>query len=283
MEHDMGVPLFFRTRTRRSRSAAAYIGLALAVFWAFFPVYFLISSAFMSPTLMFSWPPRFLFRPTLDNFVNIWVRWPGFFSTLRNSLVITVGSVLLALLVSVPAAYAFSRFRGKWLSASAFATIAVRMFPPIIITIPLYPALFVTGMYDRHMTLVLLYVAFFVSLMTWILKATIDGIPVELEEAAMLDGCGRFRVMVQIVFPLAGPGIMAASVFLVNFAWNEFLFAHLFAGSASRTAPVVISEMMGGVTGAQWGSTFAASTIQLVPVMIFIWVFQRAFLRGLSL
>ncbi len=272
-----------RRRSRRSRSLGAYVGLGVAVFWAFFPVYFLVSSAFMDPRMMFSWPPQLVFRPTLVNFVNLWERWPGFFTTLQNSLIITIGSVLLALMISVPAAYAFSRFRSRLLSLSAFWTIVVRMFPPIIITIPLYPALFVTGLYDKHITLILLYVTFFVSLMTWILKAAIDALPVETEEAAMLDGCGRARIMVQIVLPLVGPGVMASSVFLVNFAWNEFLFAHLFAGSASRTAPVVISEMMGGVTGAQWGSTFAASTLQLIPVLVFVWLFQKALLKGLNL
>ncbi len=272
-----------RRKSRKSRSFAAYVGLAAAVFWAVFPIYFLVSSAFMNPAQMFHWPPTFVFRPTVVNFVNLWERWPGFFTTLQNSIIITLASVFIALLVSVPAAYAFSRFRSKLLSASAFWTIVVRMFPPIIITIPVYPALFVTGLYDQHITLILLYVTFFVSLMTWILKAAIDALPVEVEEAAMLDGCGRGRIMLQIVAPLIGPGVMASSVFLVNFAWNEFLFAHLFAGSSSRTAPVVISEMMGGVTGAQWGSTFAASTLQLLPVLVFVWIFQKALLKGLNL
>jgi len=270
-------------RTRQRRSPLAYIGLAVGVFWAVFPIYFIVSSAFMTPAKMFSWPPTFVFSPTLTNFVNLWERWPGFFSGMENSLIITVGSVVLAIALSVPAAYAFSRFRGRFLSLGAFWTIVVRMFPPIIITIPLYPALFVTGMFDQHITLVLLYVTFFVSLMTWIMKASIDATPVEIEEAAMLDGCGRMRILVWVVLPLIGPGVLAASVFLVNFAWNEYLFAHLFAGSASRTAPVVISEMMGGVTGAEWGSTFAASTLQLIPVLLFVWIFQKALLRGLNL
>lgn len=276
--------LFSKRHHRRGdRSLGAYIGLAIAVVWAVFPVYFVVSNSFMSPAKMFSWPPTLIFSPTFDNYINLWIRWPRFFATLQNSLIVTVGSVALALLVSIPAAYAFSRYRSRFLNLSAFWTIIVRMFPPIIITIPLYPALFVTGLYDRHITLVLLYVTFFASLMTWILKAAIDATPMEVEEAAMLDGCSRGRIMLQIVLPQIGPGVLASSVFLVNFAWNEFLFSHLFAGPSSRTAPVIISEMMGGVTGAQWGSTFAASTLQMLPVLLFVWIFHKAMLRGLNL
>lgn len=267
---------------RRRRTPLAWVGLGVGLLWACFPIAFTVSSAFMHPSQILAWPPRLFTQPTLINFVTLFSEWPGFFRGLTNSVVITVGSVLLAIILSVPAAYAFSRYRSTFIRRSAFWTIVIRMFPPIIITIPLYPALYVTGLFDRPITLVILYVTFFVSLMIWILKAAIDATPVEIEEAAMLDGCGRLRILLQIVLPLIGPGIMAASVFLVSFAWNEFLFAHLFAGNASRTAPVVISEMMGGVTGAEWGTTFAASTLQLLPAVLFVWVFQKAMVRGLN-
>lgn len=267
---------------RKRRTPLAWAALVVGVLWACFPIAFTISSAFMHPSEILSWPPRIFTRPTLINFTTLFAEWPNFFRGLANSLAITVGSVFLAIVLSTPAAYAFSRYRSRFIRRSAFWTILVRMFPPIIITIPLYPALYVTGLFDRRITLVLLYVTFFVSLMIWILKAAIDATPVEIEEAAMLDGCGRFRILIQIILPLIGPGIMAASVFLVNFSWNEFLFAHLFAGNASRTAPVVISEMMGGVTGAEWGTTFAASTLQLLPAVVFVWAFQKAMVRGLN-
>jgi multiple sugar transport system permease protein len=114
------------------------------------------------------------------------------------------------------------------------------------------------------------------------MKTFVDQIPRELEEAAFVDGAGLVKTLARIVLPLAAPGMIAAAVFVVVFAWNEFLFAFIFTSTRAKTAPLVISEMLGSVTGVDWGALFAAATIQLVPITIFVVAVQKYLIAGLS-
>ena len=180
------------------------------------------------------------------------------------------------------AGYAYSRFRGHALTSSAFLMIFVRMVPPIIITLPLFPWANALYLNDTRLLLIILYASLFVSLGTWIMKATIDAIPVELDEASIMDGASYPQLLRSIVFPLAAPGMIAAGVFIVVFAWNEFLFAFIFSSTRARTAPMALSEMTSSVTGVDWGVLFAAATLQLLPVLIVVLAAQRYLIAGLS-
>jgi len=235
------------------------------------------------PKDIFVFPPRFVFLPTAINYHNLFTKHPQFLAGLMNSSVITLLATLIALAVSIPAGYVFSRYRSRALRLSAFFTVAIRMLPPIVITIPLFPLFHSLGLFDQHITLAILYATFFVSLLSWIMKAFIDTIPKEIEEAALVDGCTKFQVLTKIMLPLATPGIFTASVFVITFSWNEFLFAFLFTGTKSRTAPIVISELMGGFYGVEWGMVFAASVVQLIPILIFTWATSRLVQRGLTI
>ncbi|MFN6998759.1 MAG: carbohydrate ABC transporter permease, partial [Elioraea tepidiphila] len=124
--------------------------------------------------------------------------------------------------------------------------------------------------------------AFFVSLGTWIMKAFVDQVPREFEEAAQVDGASLVQMLRHVIVPLVIPGMIAAAVFIFIFAWNEFLFAFVFTTTRARTAPLIISEMLGSVTGVDWGPVFAAATIQLVPVLLFVVLLQRHLVAGLT-
>jgi multiple sugar transport system permease protein len=135
---------------------------------------------------------------------------------------------------------------------------------------------------DTHLLLIILYAAFFVSLNTIIMKTFIDGIPGELDDAARVDGAGELQTIVKVILPLAGQGMVAAAVFVFVFSWNEFLFAFIFTTSAAKTAPVMLSELIGALTGVDWGMLFAAVTIQLVPIALFVVLLQRYLIAGLT-
>jgi multiple sugar transport system permease protein len=130
--------------------------------------------------------------------------------------------------------------------------------------------------------LILLYATFFVSLGTMIMKTFIDQIPRELDEAAVVDGASAWQTVTRVVLPLAAQGMIAAGVFVFVYAWNEFLFAFIFTTTRAKTAPLVISEMTGAVDGVEWGVLFAATTLQLAPIVLFVIIAQRYLIAGLT-
>jgi multiple sugar transport system permease protein len=250
--------------------------------WSLFPIAFIIMSAFKPGQDIFAVPPRFVFTPTLQHYGKLWSEWGMFFDGLLNSAIVTVGATVLAITTSTSAGYVYSRNSSRFLDASVLFLIVVRLIPPIVVTLPLFPIVNAIGLNDTHVVLIVLYATFFVSLGTVLMRTFIDQIPRELDEAAQIDGATRLTTLRRIIVPLAAPGILAVAVFVVVFAWNEFLFAFIFTATNAKTAPLVISEMIGSIDGVDWGVLFAASTIQLIPVLLFVILMNRHLVAGLT-
>jgi multiple sugar transport system permease protein len=259
-------------------------GLALValIAWSAFPILLVVVSSLKPPRDIFVYPPRWLFEPTLANYSGLWLRWPDFFRNLINSAIISVGATALAVIASALAAYVYSRYRSRALTLSAFFMIFIRLIPPIVITLPLFPAVNWLALNDTHLVLILLYATFFVSLGTLVLRAFVDQIPRELDEAAMVDGAGPFAVFRRVILPLCAQGMVAVGVFVLVYAWNEFLFAFIFTTTKAKTAPLVLSEMTGAVDGVEWGVLFAATTLQLLPIVILVIAAQKYLIAGLT-
>lgn len=258
---------------------AVYVAI---VVWSAMPVVFIVLSSFKSQQEIFAYPPALIFAPTFDHYVTLWRQWGGFFETLRNSLIVSVGATILAATVSFLAGVAYSRYRSNLLAASAFYMIAVRLLPPIVVTLPLFPLVDFLGLSDTHLLLIVLYATFWVSLFTMIMRTFIDEVPVELDEAAYVDGASRFQTMWRVLFPLALQGMAAGSLFVFIYSWNEFLFALIFTTKDAKTAPLIISEVMGSVDGTEWGVLFAGVTVQLLPVVLLVAFAQRFLIAGLT-
>lgn len=267
---------------RRLWGALRLLLIGLALVWSVFPILLVVTSSFKEARDIFAQPPQLLFSPTLDNYRALIADQPAFFRGLVSSLIVTIGATLVTVAVSCAAGYVYARHHGRALQLSAFFLLAVRMLPPIIITVPLFPAVNALGLNDTHLLLVLLYAAFYVSISTWIMRAFIRALPRELEEAAEVDGAGLGHILLRIVLPLAAQGMAAAAIFVVVFAWNEFVFALIFTTTLAKTAPVGIAEMLGTVEGVQWGVVFAAATVQLVPVLAMVLLLQRHMVAGLT-
>lgn len=258
------------------------IAIAVVLAWSLIPIAMIMVSSFKTDRDIFAVPPRFAFQPTLANYVALWERWGDFFHGLVNSFIVTVGATIVAVLSSAVAGYAYSRFRHKVLAGSAFFLIFIRLIPPIVITLPLFPAVNWLGLNDTHLILIILYATFFVSLGTLVMRTFIDQIPKEIDEAAHLDGASRMQVLYKLILPLSAQGMVAVAVFVIVYAWNEFLFAFIFTTTRAKTAPLVISEMIGAVEGVEWGVLFAASAVQLLPVLIFVVLAQKHLVAGLT-
>lgn len=267
---------------KRAIRAGKALAVALILAWSLAPIALILASSLKPQREIFAIPPRLAFTPTFEHYAALWARFPEFFVALGNSLVITVLATILAVAASLCSGYAYSRFRGTWIEASALFLIGVRLIPPIVCTLPLFPAANALGLQDTHLWLAVLYATFFVSLGTFVMRAFIDQIPRELDEAAAVDGAGRLRTLVRVIAPLAAQGMLAVAVFVIVHAWNEFLFAFIFTSTRARTAPLVLAEIVGNFDGVEWGVLFAATAVQLAPILLFVWVMQKHLVAGLT-
>lgn len=268
---------------RLAISAGKALAVAAIAVWSLFPIGFIVVSSFKPGREIFAVPPKLFFQPTFEHYASLWERWPSFFDGLVNSLIVTVGATVLAVAASSLAGFAYSRYRGvRFLEGSVLLLIGSRLIPPIVVTLPLFPVVNRLGLNDTHLVLILLYATFFVSLGTLLMRTFIDQVPRELDEAAVLDGARPLSILVRIILPLVAPGMLAVAVFVVVFAWNEFLFAYIFTATNAKTAPFVLSEMISSVDGVDWGVLFAASTVQLLPVLVFVVLMNRFLVAGLT-
>jgi multiple sugar transport system permease protein len=264
------------------RAGLKLVGVLAILAWSVLPIALIVMSSFKSDRDIFSLTSRFSFLPTLASYELLWSRWGDFFFGLWNSFLVTLGATVLAVTVSLLAGFAYSRHSSKALQASAFFLIFIRLIPPIVITLPLFPVVNWFGLNDTHLILIVLYATFFVSLGTIVMRTFIDQIPRELDEAAMIDGASQFQIIRRVIFPLAAQGMLAVAVFVIVYAWNEFLFAFIFTTTKAKTAPLVVAEMIGAVEGVEWGVLFAASTVQLLPVLAFVILMQKHLVAGLT-
>ena len=270
-----------RSRSRRNTAFKAVLMLVILC-WSLAPIAFMVMASFKPGQDIFAVPVRWQFTPTLQHYVSLWIDWRGFFDGLLNSLIVTGGATALVIVASTMAGFAYSRNRAPALQNSATFLIVVRLLPPIVVTLPLFGVVNELHLNDTHLILILLYATFFVSLGTILMRTFIDQIPYELDEAAMVDGANRLTILWSIIRPLARQGMLAVSVFVIVYAWNEFLFAFIFTSTKAKTAPLVISEMMGSLDGVDWGVLFAASTVQLLPVLVFVMLMQKHLVAGLT-
>ncbi|MBC7811031.1 MAG: carbohydrate ABC transporter permease [Burkholderiales bacterium] len=218
---------------------------------------------------------------TFDNYVNIWNR-SGFPTLIVNSAITTAITLVICLIIGSLAGYAFSRFRFRGRTPLLLFYLVIRMFPVVLLIIPLFIILRDLGLLDTRHGLALAYTTFLLPLCVWMMKGFFDAIPIDLEEAARIDGCTRLGALFRIVLPIARSGFVATAVFIGIAAWNEYLFAlMLTTGQGSRTWPVGIQLMVGEFQLA-WGQFSAGGILSIIPIMIFFAIVQRSLVRGMS-
>ncbi|MCH1460774.1 MAG: sugar ABC transporter permease [Candidatus Poseidonia sp.] len=206
----------------------------------------------------------------------------AFWTWMRNSLIVSIGTTLMGLAVAIPAGYAFSRYKFKGREVSMFAFLLVQMFPGIIILVPYFLVMKTFGLLNSHLGLILAYCVTALPLCVWMLKGFFDTVPRELEEAALLDGCTQFQVFTKVVLPLSLPAVAVTALFSFLAAWNEFLLALTFNTSNDMyTLPVGLASMISS-TGQAWGDFAAASLLVSLPVALLFLFFQRFLIEGLS-
>jgi multiple sugar transport system permease protein len=276
------IPVNDRNRAQRRNfdwsMAASHAVLIVACLTILLPVLWTIRTSLAGRALAYQ-PAKVLFTPTLDNYVKIFIDEP-FLKFFWNSVWIALASAVASLVIGSLAAYAIARFRTGGASLS-FSVLGTQMLPPVALVIPFYLLAQRFGLLDRGWALAAVYLSFNLPFVVWILIGFFQGIPRELEEAALVDGCGRWTAFRQIVLPLSLPGLLAAGVFAFVLSWNEFLFALVLTGRHSKTLPVALAGLMSS-QGNQIGAICAATVAMMMPIVVLTWVIQRYLVRGLT-
>jgi len=262
--------------------ALILIGVAIVMF----PILWMVSTAFKTTGAMFAFPPEWIPKePTLEPIRTVLSpeRNP-FLIWFRNSILIGLGTSLASLAAGIPAGYAFSRFRFRGSSAIMLFIIASQMFPLVLLLISIYLLFRSLGLLNTLPGLVVAYMSFALPFSIWMLKNYFDTIPKELEEAAMIDGCGRLGVLFRIVLPLVGPAIVSVGVFCFLVAWNELLFA-VTMNTSDSVRPVAAGLLIryAGNYQSQYNEMMAASLIASAPVIVLFVALQRYVVSGLTL
>jgi multiple sugar transport system permease protein len=277
------------------------------------PLLWIGATAFKSPSDAIAYPPKVVFQPSLEGFVNLFTvrtrQTPEFIASLppaetwyeklvrsrnmviagpskvvprfMNSIVIGFGSTFLAVFLGTLAAYGFSRFKVPLADDLLFFILSTRMMPPIAVAIPIYLMYRELGLIDTRVGMILLYTAVNVSLAVWLLKGFIDEIPREYEEAALVDGYTRLQAFRKVVLPQAATGIAATAIFCLIFSWNEYAFALLLTSGDAQTMPPFIPFII-GEGGQDWPAVAAATALFLLPIVIFTVILRKHLLRGIT-
>ena len=273
-----------RRRPRRratAKSVASIVAIVVALAWVF-PIYWMVNASLQDPNLLrISEPRLFPADPTLSSYVGV-LGDASFWSSLWTSVRVSLLAVAVSLLSAVLAAVALSRFRFRGRGGMIIAVLVVQMIPAEALFISQYRMLDSWGMLNSVIGLSLLYVGMVLPFITWMLKGFVDGVPVELEEAAMVDGCSKVSAFFRVTLPLLGPGLVSTGVFGFLVAWNEYTLALVMLSSGgSKTLPVWLQTFQQGMQGTDWGGVMAGSVLVAVPVIILFVFVQRTMARGM--
>ena len=261
-------------------SALHYLVLTLLSVACLMPLIVLALTSFKTQTQIFDTRWSWLFMPTLDNYRSVVV--DGHIDRyMLNSLKISVAATLITLMLGTMCAYAMARFRFLGREPLSYATLILRTLPPAVLAVPVFVIWSAWGIGDTLSGVVLVYVALNLPFTIWLLYGFIDQLPIELEEAAAIDGCGPFRVFWKIVLPLIRPGLAAAAIFTFRLAWNEFILSFILTNRVTRTLPAAISNYITD-TGVEWGKIMAAGLLIALPPLIFTFVAAKQIITGLT-
>lgn len=258
-----------------------YIAALFSLILTLFPILWIFTISIKTKQDAFSMPPVWNFTPIWDNYINLLSN-TNYTSSFRNSIVITLIGVGIAILLGIPAAYSLNRLRLAGKNAISLLLLLSYMFPEFLFSIPLYVLYQKLGLYDTQIALALTYQCVTLPFAIWLLRGFFQAVPVELEDAALIDGCTRFSTLWRIYLPLSAPGIAATAVLAAIWVWNELTIALSLTYSNAQTITVAMAGFR-GYASIDWGGMAAGSIIAIVPMLIFAIFAQKYIVEGLTL
>jgi len=253
-----------------------------AVSAAAFPIFWVFLSSIKHEVDVLTIPPRLFFKPTLKNYIQLLIKNPTFVRYFINSTIIAVSTTVISVTIGSLAGYAFARFRFLGGELLPLGILFVRMIPYITLMLPLFLLMKTFGLLDTHIAVIIAHTAFNLPLVVWLMRGFFIGIPPELEESAMIDGCSRFGAFLRIVLPLVKPGLTTATIFCILLSWNEFMSALILTSREAKTLPVAVSEYIRPM-GILWTDLCAFAMLMLAPLIISSFHIQKYLASGLTM
>ncbi len=268
-------------KPKTSRTAAEVILLLLIIIFCIFPFYWMVTTSLKTQLEALTSPPAWIFEPTLANYTTVLFK-DKMSLSLINSLIIAISTTALALILGTPAAYGLSRFEFRWKKDLWFWFITNRMVSPVVLALPFFLIVRKLHLLDTHIVLILIYLTFNLPIVIWICTDQFRSLPRDLDEAAVLDGAGPFKIFFKICMPLAAPGITVSAIFSFIFSWNELMYALVLTSKVAKTAPAMAVGFMEGYH-LPYGKIMATSTLIVIPVIIFALIASKHLIRGLTM
>ena len=256
--------------------------LIVILFVVLFPIYFTIQNSFKNLSDIFSYPPRFLFEPTWENWRNVLLA-SDFIKFYVNSLIIAITTNVIVLFAASLAGYALARFKIRKKEDLAFWILSNSMMPPIAIILPLYILFSRARLLDTYVGIIIVFTAFNLPFAIWLMRSFFEDLPIEMEEAALVDGATRIGAFFRVTLPLVKPGIVACAIYTFVMCINEFFFAFVLTGSRVKPAAVaILNYLPTGVRGTLYGQAAVASILIMIPAVLLFILLQKHFIRGMT-
>ena len=268
---------------QRQSRRSLYLLVTLSATVSFLPIVWLILTSLKTSSGIYAWPPQYLPDPfTLDNYIKIITNSPELLFYVLNSFIVGVGCTAVTLAFGGLTGFALSRLQMKWATGLMLFILAVSMFPPVSLLPSLFRSFLELGLLNTYSGLIIAHTGLFLPFSVWMLASYFRTLPVEIEEAARMDGMGFLRIFLHVVVPLSWPGFVATGLIVFIFSWNEFPLALvLMTENAMRTAPVGIS-LYPGEYAFPWETVSTATVIAIIPVILITAVFQKQIVGGLT-
>jgi multiple sugar transport system permease protein len=266
---------------RIAKWAAVYIAIAVVIAFFVFPILWELLASIKPPKEVVSSEPHFFFKPTLSSWIEIFQK--GILHYFKNSLIVVGGSTILATFLGSMAGYALARGRLKLKNFIAMEMLTLRMLPPIAMIIPIFVLFQKLHMHNTYIGLILMYTTANLPLSVWLMLGYFSNVPEEIGEAAMVDGCGRFRMYWQVELPLILPGLATTAIFCVIFAWNEFMYGVLLTKMETATLTVVTAREVLQRTGIDWSALASLSVFTILVPLIFALSIQKSLVKGMTM
>jgi multiple sugar transport system permease protein len=259
-----------------------YVFLALAVSIGLIPVVLVFLTSLKTPVDARAMPPKWFFVPTLQNYVEQLFKNKEFINTAKNSLIIAGSATLISIFIGVFTGYVLVRFKFIGSRLLSQATLWLRIVPPITLVIPYVVMWSKLNLTDTYFAIIVMYITVVIPLIIWMMHSFFQEIPIEVEEAALIDGCDRLKALRYVVIPMVLPGIFAASSLSFIILWNDFLFALYITGQNTRTLPIELYNSL-GLFWLEWEKLSTIAIAAVIPAIIFVTLTQKYIVRGLTM
>lgn len=246
-----------------------------------FPIFWTFMMSIKQTVDALASPPVWFFIPTLENYKSVWGD-GRFIKYGINSLIIALSATFIGVSLGTPAAYIFARYKPRGTKIMLFGILSTRMIPQVTFMIPFFILFSRVRMLDTYPAIVIMHLTIILGFVIWLMRSYFLDLPVELEEAALVDGCNRFQAFVRVVLPIAAPGLATSAIFAFIYSWNEFMYALIVTGTKTKTIPLGIYNWVAWEE-VHWGALTSTAILALIPVIIFYFFVQKALVRGLTM